>query len=221
LRKATGQLGEKDAAERFPSFPPLPRRPRMKHDALMKEANDRLSKDVDPISLVPEVDQTLGITDALWSWVRGGDAREILRNALDDLQKDRSFDWRTKDETFEKLDEAVASGVDFILTGHTHLERALPRSKRGGYYFNSGTWVRLIRLEADVLTDQEKFNKVYGTLAAGSMAALDQFPGLVLRRHTVVAVHPTPTGIRGELLHWDMTTGKLNDVDPQAGMTRT
>ena len=32
------------------------------------------------------------------------------------------------------------------MTGHTHLERVLARSGGRGAYFNSGTWVPLIRL---------------------------------------------------------------------------
>ena len=177
--------------------------------ALMDE---RLQRGVEPISLVPDAErvQQLGLREAVWSWVRGGDAREILRKALDELQKDRSFDWSLEDDTFHQLDDTVAANVDFVLSGHTHLERALRRRKRNGFYFNSGTWARLIRLEADVLADQPEFNKVYGALAAGTMDALDEFPGLVLRRRTVVAVKADPAGTRGELMHWDTVNGKLD-----------
>jgi UDP-2,3-diacylglucosamine pyrophosphatase LpxH len=221
VRRWTGLLGEDDRIDGMAAYPPLPRRPRMDHDELMRLADDRLANSVDPILLVPggPAEQTLGAGSALWSLMRGRDARETLRNALEDLQKDRSFDWRTEDDTFHKLDEAVAPAVDFILCGHTHLERALPRRKRSGLYLNSGTWVRLIKLEKNVLTDQQAFNAVYDALAAGTMQALDDFPELVVRRNTVIAVRPDGSGSRGELLRWQ--AGALVAVDKNAGMTRT
>ena len=84
----------------------------------------------------------------------------------------RLVDWKTirfANSTTRRV------GVDFILAGHTHLERALRRRKRRGFYFNSGTWARLIRLSAPALADQAEFNKVYGALAAGTMDALEGF----------------------------------------------
>jgi hypothetical protein len=163
------------------------------------------------------------LADAAWSWISGGDTRETLRAALDDLQKDRSFEWSQEDETFRQLDEAIGPDIDFILAGHTHLERAVRRRKTTGCYLNSGTWVRLIKLEPRVLADQTEFNKVYGALAGGSMDALDKFPGLVLRRRTVVAVRGGAAGTRGELVHWSAVGGKfeLRPVNPHAGMTKT
>jgi hypothetical protein len=109
--------------------------------------------------------------------------------------------------------------VDFILAGHTHLERALRRHKANGFYLNSGTWVRLIKLEPKVLAEQAEFNKVYGAMAAGTMDALDKLDGLVLRRRTIIAVRASSEGTRGELLHW--CAGRLNPVDLQAGITKT
>jgi hypothetical protein len=227
IRRATGLLGAEDEAEDLArAAEGLPLRRRQIHrDVLIALADERLLRGVEPISLVPEVERTqqLGLREAAWTWVRGGDSRETLRKALDDLQKDRSFDWSLEDDTFRQLDEAVASDIDFILTGHTHLERALPRRKKNGFYLNSGTWVRLMRLEPHVLADQAEFNKVYGALTAGTMDALDKFPNLVLRRRTVVAVKASPAGSRGELLHWAPVAGKydLSPVDPNAGMTKT
>jgi UDP-2,3-diacylglucosamine pyrophosphatase LpxH len=221
LRRWTGLLGEQDEIDGIAPGPRPQWRPPMKHDALMKEADDLLTKHVDPVSLVPPAQggQQLGATDAAWSWIRGGDPRETLRRALEDLQNDRSFDWRTEDATFRDLDDVVMSGVDFILCGHTHLERALPRRKRRGFYLNSGTWVRLIKLEGAALADQAEFNKIYGALAAGTMDALDGLDGLVLHNRTVVAVRPAGAGVRGELLHWK--SGELKPVHADAGMTRT
>ena len=47
--------------------------------------------------------------------------------------------------------ESIAPEVDFVVAGHTHLARSLPRKKGEGFYFNSGTWIRLIRLTDPVI----------------------------------------------------------------------
>jgi hypothetical protein len=221
LRK--GLLGDEDEPSDLRSGPLPPPRPPMDHDALMGETEDLLTRRVEPITLVPDAysEQTLGLGGALWSWASGGDSRVTLRLALEDLQNDRSFDWRLQDEMFRKFDETVTAGIDFVLCGHTHLERALPRRKGSGFYFNSGTWVRLIQLKPEVLGDQQAFNKVYDALAAGTLEALDAFEDLVLRPRTVIAVRPGATGSRGELLHWDMASGELIKVADEAGKTKT
>ena len=226
-RRATGWLGAEELGDEIRGVrAPIPRpRARINHDALMAGAEEHLLARAKPISLVRDVegDEQLGWGGAAWGWVRGRDTRETLRAALEDLQKDRSFKWSQEDDTFRRLDEAIGREVDFILAGHTHLERALRRRKTNGCYLNSGTWVRVIKLEPKVLADQAEFNKVYGAVAAGTMDALDKFDGLVLRRRTVVAVRVGSEGTRGELLHWCAVGGRpgLNPVDPQAGMTKT
>ena len=203
---------------------PAPRqtRLRMNHDALMAAAEEQLTRGVDPLALVADElrAEKLGIAGAAWSWATGGDTRSTLRKALSDLQNDRSFEWSLEDDTFRQVDELVAPDVDFVLTGHTHLERALPRRRQRGYYLNTGTWVRLIQLRPQVLADQSEFNKVYGALAAGTMQALDKFPELILRRRTVAAIRKTSQGVRGELLRWNGGDDPLQPVNPQAGMTR-
>jgi UDP-2,3-diacylglucosamine pyrophosphatase LpxH len=215
LRRATGLLGAGDQREELSSAEDgLMRRPLVDRDALLALADQRLLRGVEPITLVPDIERTqqLGRREAIVSWVRGRDVRETLRIALDDLSKDRSFDWSLEDDTFRQLDDMVAPDVNFILAGHTHLERALPRRKRGGFYFNTGTWARLIQLKRDMLADQAEFNKVYGALAAGTMDALDNFPGLVAQRCTVAAVRAGPAETRGELLHWKTVSGSLELV---------
>jgi hypothetical protein len=226
IRRATGLLGAEDEQEELPVTDEglMPRR-LVDHDALLVLTDQRLRDRVEPITLIPDYERTqqLGFPSAIVSWVRGKDVRETLRNALDTLWKDRSFDWSRTDDTFRQLDDAVAPIIDFVLAGHTHLERALPRRKRGGFYFNSGTWARLIELTPEVLADQVKFNKVFGALAAGTMDALDSYgpPKLVLKQHTVVAVRADRAGTHGELMHWELVKGKFDlvPVAPTAGMT--
>jgi len=218
IRRAAGLLGDPDfgvtdAAEEHER----PRRQRIIAESVMSATEERLQRRVEPISLVPlaEREEKLGLRRAAWNWIRDPDLRKWLRVALDGLQTDRSFEWAQEDDAFRRLDEMIGADIDFILAGHTHLERALKRRKGKGFYLNSGTWVRLIRLQSQMLADQTEFNKVYAAMAAGSMAALDACPYLVLRRHTVVAVRPNGPGTRGELAHWkeEGGSGRLVPLD--------
>lgn len=211
VRRSVGLLGaeeEEDEPGQLAPLRTLPTTPRIS-EQLLDAVELQLAEGVEPISLVPldQRGQYLGIGGAITNFLFTGDVQESLRKGLDGLQKDRSFDFKQPDDTFLQFDKQVGADVDFLLTGHTHLERALKRNQSSGWYFNSGTWVRLIRLEPDVLASADKFSQIYDVLAAGSMAALDAFPGLILKRHTVVAIRSTPAGTRGELMHWDETAG--------------
>jgi hypothetical protein len=62
--------------------------------------------------------------------------------------------------------------VDFIVTGHTHLERAIDMGG-GRFYFNCGTWIRLLRLTDAVLGNIDAFRPVYKVLMNGRMDAID------------------------------------------------
>jgi hypothetical protein len=110
-----GAEDEREDLSRAANALPLRRR-QIDHDVLMALMDERLQRGVEPISLVPDAErmQQLGLREAVWSWVRGGDARETLRKALDELQKDRSFDWSLEDDTFHQLDDTVASETDSI-----------------------------------------------------------------------------------------------------------
>jgi UDP-2,3-diacylglucosamine pyrophosphatase LpxH len=168
---------------------------------MLAEAEERMHKGVDPLSLVAadRRGQYLGWTEAVMKLVRGESKPEVLREALEKLREDRSFDFGEEDVTFKRLDERISGNAEFVVAGHTHLERALRRKVGRGYYFNSGTWARLVRLEPEVLADAQRFAAVYEVFGAGSMEKLDDFPGLVLRRLTVVAVCEESGQTYGEL----------------------
>ena len=91
------------------------------------------------------------------------------------LDGDRSFEVGTRDYAFAAHDSRVGPDVCFVLAGHTHLERAVPRA-RGGMYYNSGTWMRILRIPPDALTSREAFEPLYQALAAGRIDALDADP---------------------------------------------
>jgi UDP-2,3-diacylglucosamine pyrophosphatase LpxH len=170
---------------------------------LMELVERELSRGTDPIDLVRgDVGQQLGFWSAAWGLATGKPSSEALREAFELLDADRSFDIGAPDDTYARLDRLVAPDIDYVVAGHTHLERALPRQSGRGYYFNSGTWARLIRIDPDVRRSPERFERVFRLFQGGSMEALDAEPGLVIKRCSVVSIGTGADGrAYGELRH--------------------
>jgi UDP-2,3-diacylglucosamine pyrophosphatase LpxH len=164
---------------------------------MLSQANDAIHQGIDPIS-ANIGDGTLGAGfDRIKSFFAGATGQDLLRMALKKwLATDTSYDFAAEDDTFTRLDEACGE-VEFVVAGHTHLHRALHRKRANGYYFNSGTWIRLIRLSDYVLDDEQQFARVWQAFGAGSMKALDDLRDLgengdeplVLDISTVVGIH--------------------------------
>jgi UDP-2,3-diacylglucosamine pyrophosphatase LpxH len=184
--------------------------------SLLDNAEARFLDDVDPMALVnnDQLGSYLGLTGAIKKWFFGADKTEVLREAFSDLGQDRSFDPTADDATSNDLDEKVGDGFDFLIAGHTHLARALTRRKKSGWYFNSGTWARLIRFEDKVINDPEAFKKVFEAFSAGSMEALDSFPDLVMRILTVVAIRADGKMTHGELLRANLAAKTDDQILP-------
>lgn len=231
VRRMTGFLGSEDedlhgrtlAATDIlatrPSFfsgtgsPAMERRQYM--ETLLDAAEERFQAGVNPMSLVgnDEAEEYLGGFSAFIKLFRGESTSEVLREALSDLGNDRSFDPSAEDATFTLLDKEIGAGFDFLIAGHTHLARALPRQKTSGWYFNSGTWARLIKLDAKVLESAEEFKKVFETFKQGTMKALDDAPKLVMRKLSVVVISADGNRTHGELRQVNLTTE--GDVLPE------
>lgn len=169
-------------------------------DALLDRAEERLGK-VDPIELVAreEHEEYLGLWGAARRLVRGEPDSEALRDALSKLKKDTSFALDDKDAAYRHLDARVGEEIDFLLAGHTHLERSIRREHGPGHYFNTGTWVRLIQLDQPALQDAVQFGRIFQAFLAGTMAALDGELGLVLRRPAVASIWTEGQLVHGEL----------------------
>lgn len=187
-------------------------------DDLLDEVESAWEKGLTPMSMVRGVQaDQLGIASALYNAIRRRPKHVVMREALEHLDKDRSFDPSAEDETFTDLDEQVGGDVDVLIAGHTHLERSLSRKHGAGHYFNSGTWARLIRLDPEVRQDAAQFENVFKVLAGGSMATLDQTEvtvggarrALVFRRNSVVTVQRGGAGTG--------TKAMLQRVLPQQG----
>src|SRR5262249_46959251 len=101
--------------------------------------------------------------------------------------------------TLNDMDARTGLGIDFLITGHTHLERALRRKTGSGFYFNSGTWARLIQVDPAILDNPVEFKKFFDNLTtAKTLPELDK-TGLVHHRLTQVVISATTTGTFGEL----------------------
>ena len=133
---------------------------------------------------------------------------EKLRKALiKELEGDQSFVIANADKMFKKMKKEIGSKVHYLITGHSHKERAIAREEPGCYYFNTGTWIRLIRLTADVLGNSEEFARVYAAFESGSMEQLDAINDLgpshdqplVMLRPTVVSIVEKDGQTDGEL----------------------
>lgn len=177
-------------------------------DDMLRAAERNFARPRRP-AMLPGDDGTLGlpqlIVDRLTGRLRGIRKPEALRRALCDwLRDDKTFDFGDRDDTFRQVSASVGPTVDFIVTGHTHLERAIDMGN-GRCYFNAGTWIRLLRFTDAALKDEASFEPVFRVLEKGSMQALDdaRFGGepFVLDRTSVVTIRDDGGRVTGTLAH--------------------
>jgi UDP-2,3-diacylglucosamine pyrophosphatase LpxH len=144
--------------------------------------------------------ETLGLWDAAVGYAKSrGDVVEGLRGQLAGLAKDRSFDISDEDETYRALVKKVSLTVDYLVTGHTHLARAITREYARSYYFNTGTWARVFRIEPHVLGSAYDFRQLFAALSAGTLQALDNAAGLIAVEPHFAAFWRDDEGVHGEL----------------------
>lgn len=175
--------------------------------------------------------ETLGAWDIIAGWIGLVPKVEGLRRALKDwLKNDRTFDVSDQDDLFQEMQDRIGGSVDFTITGHTHLPRALVLKRGNGYYFNCGTWIRTLRLTKEVVEDKKAFEEiVWPALNAGTMAALDEtmIPGpggkkvpLFFDRTNVVHISAKGKYAVGQLLRvTDGPSPKTVQLAPEPGTT--
>jgi UDP-2,3-diacylglucosamine pyrophosphatase LpxH len=168
--------------------------------AVLERTEERFRNNEDPMALADASagEQFVGIPGAVWHLFRG-DVVGALRESLEGLQKDRSFALDERDATFKGLDRWIGSDTDFLVAGHTHLQRALRRERGRGVYFNSGTWARLLRITPEVLADAARFREVYNLFKVGRIEALDECPELILKQPSVVSIWREGANVSGEI----------------------
>jgi UDP-2,3-diacylglucosamine pyrophosphatase LpxH len=155
----------------------------------------------------PVSDEMLGLPRLVWDrmtgWITGVGKCEALRRALLDwLADDKTFEISTRDFTYVHIMQTVGTDIDFVVTGHTHLHRAIDAGS-GRYYFNTGTWIRLLRFSPAMLKDAASFQPVFDVLEDGQLSTIDaaDFGGekFVLDRTSAVCIKAESTGVTGTL----------------------
>jgi UDP-2,3-diacylglucosamine pyrophosphatase LpxH len=185
---------------------------------LMNEVENMFNNRTDPLALVAggQRAEILGGFSAAWDWITRRSTSEVLREALEKLKKDRSFDVRNADSPYRRLDELVGSGFDYVITSHTHQERKLARSKGRGLYFNTGTWVALLRLTEKQLSSASQFQSVFAALQSSrTIRELEQYPGVVERKPAVVSIIQEGGVVRAQLQRVTLENGAVNLVGVQ------
>ena len=214
-----GAGSDADAGAALVSAPPLVAAPVTPADVLMARAEQAWQAGQDPMTLVRgQAGAQLGLWGATWDWATGKPKHEVLREALEFLDQDRSFDLTDKDDTYTGINALVAPEIDLVLTGHTHLARALPRPRGGGHYFNSGTWARLMRISPEIRQDRLRFARLFALLDGGSIETLQAAePEAVLRQNTVVSVWCDATGATQAELRQVVRAGGEGEGDGDGG----
>ncbi len=154
------------------------------------------------------------------------DRQEGLRLALLDwLKDDHTYDLvHEKDETFTAMEERASRTSNFVITGHTHMARAMEYGV-GRYYFNCGTWIRMIRLTTQSLV-KEEFARLWDVLQTRDMSVLDKaeilgpngMQGLVEDRTTAVCIENKGAKVVGSLMRVEDTangTVKVTSLQAQ------
>lgn len=144
-----------------------------------------------PIDLAGREGDVLGGLNSVAAFFGIDTVRNLREALLDAIGAEETFNARAHDETFHALDAWAGPCIDIAIAGHTHLERHCARVRAEGVYFNSGTWIRLIKLKPKFL-EERNFEVFLDKLTVDEMQKLDaaevEGERLVMRRRTVVYV---------------------------------
>jgi len=171
-------------------------------DAMLQQAERNLHKKPTFQPIAQET--TLGRWQYYIDRLMGIEPEEALRRAVIDwIKDDQSFAFDNHDETFNRISNTVSPDIDIIITGHTHLARSISRAGRR-HYFNTGTWIRLMKFTDDMLKDTDSFRPIYRVLVKGNIESIDDpQPGekpILLDRTSAVRISTSTGGVIGSLL---------------------
>jgi len=140
---------------------------------IMARVADYERKRVRAVDLVSDDESTLGRMKYYVDRLTGTEREEALRRALVDwLEDDLTFSLQDRDEVCKGVLSQLGSGIDVVITGHTHLPRWIDAREQRVVYLNAGAWARVIGLRPAFLTE-ETFGAVYEALTTATMDSLD------------------------------------------------
>ncbi len=147
---------------------------------------------------------TLGRWQYYIDRIRGVEPEEALRRAVIDwIRDDQSFVVDHPDDTFKQINDVVSPAIDVVITGHTHLARSISRGG-GKHYFNTGTWIRLMKFTAAMLDSKNSFEPIYRVLVKGDIEGIDSPPPgvgpILFDRTSAVTISADQQGVTGHLL---------------------
>lgn len=182
-----------------------------------------------------ESPETLGQKwDAVRTFGKGlfrslSDKQEALRMALLDMkdQEERfGVDAIHDDDRMSRWLRERHVDAHFVIAGHSHKARSIPIVPSRTAYLNSGTWIRLLSIGDEALTEAN-FESLWDALTTGSMAALDDaeidvdgVPTPLLTDFvTAVRLRSDPLGAIGDLLQI-APDGSFDPVPDSAQLVR-
>ncbi|WP_437723501.1 metallophosphoesterase [Sorangium sp. So ce861] len=153
-----------------------------------------------PLDLVSEATSAdlLGFPSAITRALFGLDRDEAMRDGIRSwLAAHSSFDKPgelAKDD--REIDRVYSGNIDFLVAGHTHIARCARRrgGEGAGWYLNSGTWIRLVRLHPEDVDVEARWTLVRRVLEAPTIAALDALGDIVGSPRNVATIATEPDG---------------------------
>lgn len=232
LRRSVGLLGGHDAPSLPGSLEPQPSRRAARtipsaqslqelgqgSEQFLEQARRDDSAGLEPADLVSADQGELGWMKWALDRALGRPPKTALRELLlDSLIEDQTFSITEPDAAYQELFEWTRRKqlqYDFLIAGHTHLARAI-ESEDGSYYFNTGTWMQLIRFPLRVLSQEKRFGSYYDALIEQRrpLPALADIPGLILNRPTVARLIAKDNKTCGELCRVKWQANESGPVD--------
>jgi UDP-2,3-diacylglucosamine pyrophosphatase LpxH len=181
-------------------------------EEIRSAARYALSLDLPIESQLPASFGALGLFDFIRARIHGLGPVAALHAGLWEYAQDADLTFSLgMGKSDDDIDRAEPDEVDVLIAGHTHLARSARRKRGNGWYFNTGTWMRLMRVTRELLAPPV-FQVLYTRLWSNDLTELDLpidgVPILYDRR---------PVAYVGPARHGQAQGAVLFDVSRQSG----
>lgn len=142
---------------------------------LLLDAEENLDEEDSEFEGTAEEQETLGWEEVVFGKLGFTSKENALRRALQDWNEKQQEEFKIdhEDLCYKDIQDRIGSEVDFVITGHTHMPRAIPMGTQR-YYYNTGTWIRTLRFTKASLHSKKFFkDEIWPALKGGSLEELD------------------------------------------------